>query len=633
MGIRDALERIINIFLIFMIVCLGFVMRCELFHITIYDEIYNLYANLKIDYDENQLADLKTDLKSMGNDGDLLCYPLFTKKSELETELDIYVNNDKAKEIFIKETGIKEKKYESLLNGNLSVFYKNIEELADNNTANNSCFLLLNNESSAKEKLSLKYNVMSLPKAVSNEEDMIIIVWTLIGIMIFIISLILVFRRKKEFSLRAVYGESLASIVAKSFVLDLISYELIYLFARIFVFNFISGDYKSKLAFFIYQLFIIAAALTNFLVLKLNIRAIFSNVNDNKNAIYFLYFIKIIAFSLVLFSLVTNISSVDKNTFNSSQKNKIESIENDVFITDTSLNLYDDGIWNKLDASDLNIKLCMKISDGKNPYVFVSESAIDLLPDYIKNELENNKSDGDIVLIHSNKAPVFSPDIEGILSMNDLENLHWDELSYNENVNMLCIANGQYNRFENVKNPTIIYLKENVEIPKQLYLANRAVIYGHTEVTIREILKKNGIDNQLIISRVGDIYDYQISFIKRLVSFLSSLCVLVLILELTMIVWMLRMEFREYAMEHAIRELVGQGFFERNRYLIFKMNIGNLLAIIVVVGIAVFMGTLEIKSTIIIGLILDIVENLTIAAFILRQEKLSMIKTLKGGCL
>ena len=156
MGIRDALERIINIFLIFLIVCLGFVMRCELFHITIYDEIYNLYANLKIDYDENQLADLKTDLKSMGNDGDLLCYPLFTKKSELETELDIYVNNDKAKEIFIKETGIKEKKYESLLNGNLSVFYKNIEELADNNTANNSCFLLLNNEASTKEKLSLK---------------------------------------------------------------------------------------------------------------------------------------------------------------------------------------------------------------------------------------------------------------------------------------------------------------------------------------------------------------------------------------------------------------------------------------------------------------------------------------------
>jgi len=100
-----------------------------------------------------------------------------------------------------------------------------------------------------------------------------------------------------------------------------------------------------------------------------------------------------------------------------------------------------------------------------------------------------------------------------------------------------------------------------------------------------------------------------------------------------MIVWMLRMEFREYAMEHAIRELVGQGFFERNRYLIFKMNIGNLLAIIVVVGIAVFMGILEIKSTIIIGLILDIVENLIIAAFILRQERLSMVKTLKGGCL
>ena len=60
---------------------------------------------------------------------------------------------------------------------------------------------------------------------------------------------------------------------------------------------------------------------------------------------------------------------------------------------------------------------------------------------------------------------------------------------------------------------------------------------------------------------------------------------------------------------------------------------GNALAILVAIGIGVVTGIFSIITTIIIGLILDIIENVIIALFIIRQEKISMVKTLKGGCL
>ncbi|SDM42110.1 hypothetical protein [Lachnospira pectinoschiza] len=634
MGIRDALERIVNIILIFMIVCLGFVMRCELFHITIYDSIYSKFGSMKIDYNEDQLSELKQDLINLSNEGNWICYPVFEKESELETKLSIYVNSDEAKNYFIKKTSLKERKYKSLLNGNLSIIYKNMDELSIDEISSNNSFLILNNSKETKKILSEKYETISQGKSLINENDMIIIVWTLIGIMILIISLITVFRRKKSIILRAVYGENLKEIVIKSFLLDLIIYELIYIVAKLFVFKFISGDYRAILAFCIYQICVILAALCNFLLLKMNIKAVFSNINDNKNALMFLYFIKLLAFSLVVFSLATNISSIGKNTFKTAQKKQIESIKDDVFITDTSLNFIDYDVWDVLNESDLNIKLCMKINDGKYPYIIVNESAIDLLPDNIKQLIsENQNEESDCLIIHSKKKTIFIPEVEGIMSMNELDDFSLEELEYSQNISMLCIGNSQYNRFENVSNPTIIYLKGTVDIPKQMYAANRTVIYGHSKEEIENLLGDSQYKDSLIISKVGDIYDYQMSFIKRLVSFLASLCVLVIILELVMIIQMLGLEFREYAMEHAVKEMLGLSFFERNKYLLLKMNIGNVLAILVAIGIGVATGIFSIITTIIIGLILDIIENVIIALFIIRQEKISMVKTLKGGCL
>lgn len=270
-----------------------------------------------------------------------------------------------------------------------------------------------------------------------------------------------------------------------------------------------------------------------------------------------------------------------KNTFKTTQSKQIETIKDDVFITDTSLNFIDYDVWDVLNESNLNIKLCMKINDGKYPYIFVTESAIDLLPDSIKQLIsENQNEESDCLIIHNKKKAIFMPEVEGIMSMNELDDFSLEELEYSKNISMLCIGNSQYNRFENVSNPTIIYLKGSVDIPKQMYAANMTVIYGHSKEEIENLLEDSQYKDSLIISKVGDVYDYQMSFIKRLVSFLASLCVLVIILELVMIIQMLGLEFREYAMEHAVKEMLGLSFFVRNKYLLLKMNIGNFLAIL-----------------------------------------------------
>ena len=54
MEFRNALERIIKCIPVFMILVLGFVMRCELFHATIPNELLAIYPAMQCSVDESE---------------------------------------------------------------------------------------------------------------------------------------------------------------------------------------------------------------------------------------------------------------------------------------------------------------------------------------------------------------------------------------------------------------------------------------------------------------------------------------------------------------------------------------------------------------------------------------------------
>ncbi len=60
-----------------------------------------------------------------------------------------------------------------------------------------------------------------------------------------------------------------------------------------------------------------------------------------------------------------------------------------------------------------------------------------------------------------------------------------------------------------------------------------------------------------MLTNVGEDYIYSHSFLVKLIGFISSLCVLVLLLDIAIIISEAKMEFRLNAMEISLKKVLG----------------------------------------------------------------------------
>ena len=74
-----------------------------------------------------------------------------------------------------------------------------------------------------------RYKNSDLQITQSDENDMIMIVWTLIAISLVITNGIYILSKKKEVLIRAIYGEDIDRFVVHSIIVDFILFEGIYL--------------------------------------------------------------------------------------------------------------------------------------------------------------------------------------------------------------------------------------------------------------------------------------------------------------------------------------------------------------------------------------------------------------------
>ena len=90
-----------------------------------------------------------------------------------------------------------------------------------------------------------------------------------------------------------------------------------------------------------------------------------------------------------------------------------------------------------------------------------------------------------------------------------------------------------------VTNPIVIYQANEAVALNGSYIEtgtyNGEVIYGCDESTIRNVAKKYSQQlgsHYFMLTNVGEDYTYSHSFLVKLISFISSLCVLVLLLDI-----------------------------------------------------------------------------------------------------
>lgn len=642
MEVKNALGKIIKCIFIFMFLILGFVMRCELFHITSFDSIFSKKPAIYCSIDVDEFSSFINDLENLGDDGVNCIVVTREKNSEIEFDLNIYMNATDLDNVIKDEWGIENSTYKSLLNGDTNINFIDIGTLMYTEFQTNPYIVSMDDSQYVYNMLCDKYCIREPEVIQVDEADMIVLVWGLISVFLIILNVIEIISRKKEIQIRAVYGEDLVHIVIKEICYDFFLFELIYVLARLFVFQFISGDYKSNLAFIIYQLGCAIAIFMNCLYFRNDIKAVFSNVREKKSVLTYIFLLKVLVFFAVTVTVAANMESI-KLVLSDKRIETYTSQENeDIFISidknQANQSLESDNIWNLLYEDYykvINPKISCKIADGKNAIIIVNENASNFLSENLKKILRDKRND-EIVILTPRENLMSEEDVNGILSIYQLSGEKYTICQYKKEASVVCVSKEETITFSSEHNPIIIYCSNNVKLSGTMFGAYGEAIYSISEKDLKELdnklsISKNGY--HIVVSRVSDLCEYQNSVIKRMIRFFSSLCILIILLDIGITIAWLNLEYQMDGISYSVKKILGYLFVERNKSFFIRINVIEGLGLGMLCIIEHIIGGQNIKSILWMGAIILLVENIIMMIVITKNESESLVKTLKGGSL
>ena len=486
---------------------------------------------------------------------------------------------------------------------------------------------------------------------------MMFIVWGLVAILMIVLNMIEVIRRQKEVVVRASLGENAAVIALKAVVADMISYAALFVLAKLLVSQFISGAYEDHLILAVYCAGAVLSVIPYAAFVRFDVKKAFANASDKKGMFYLLNGLKVFATAMTIFTITTNLSSIQGNLLTNTTL--LENHYNDYYFgvmqieppfEENEEESKESKFWNDLyenEYNTINPVVCIgsRISDTDN-YIFVNHNARDMLQGFSDMLTEDDEKE-DIV--------VFVPKGRNAESYKDIAKEEIDSLT--QNAEELRVVYKEYsgreqfyylnsNREEAIDglsratNPIVIYQANEAVALNGSYIEtgtyNGEVIYGCDESTIRNAAKKYAEQlgsHYFMLTNVGEDYIYSHSFLVKLIGFISSLCVLVLLLDIAIIISEVKMEFRLNAMEISLKKVLGYRFYERHKRFISVNLLENIAVVILICIVSIFISNASVGIALLIGALLTIIEMAIIFTNIMWVEKTNISKSLKGGCL
>lgn len=224
------------------------------------------------------------------------------------------------------------------------------------------------------------------------------------------------------------------------------------------------------------------------------------------------------------------------------------------------------------------------------------------------------------------------------LNQDDLQQLNIQYREYTGTEYFSCFDTGRTDGLDRCKNPVLIY-QVNKDLPinggkLETYKAG-AVPFQCGESQFRNICQKyeNVLgNNQMVITNVQELYSYNHTFLMKLIGFLSSLCTIVMLLNVAVIVTVSRLEFRQNAKRISLMKLLGYSLFERHKTLLGLLAAENLVILIGMILYSLFSVQTGTGISILVCVWMALAE-FTIIFFNIRSvEKTGVQKALKGGC-
>lgn len=654
------MKHIRNI-LLFITIIFGFIMQSEVYQNMLWSFNGAYYLTSKYITVDDDLDSFIADAEKIAQEHNVHVFSIFNQRiSNYQTRLHIYGDDAFIRDSLKNTMDIEEKTYTALIGGITVIEFENFNEIKDIGGGQEIMVSYIGNEDNiiaTYQDLAETYSITQPEFWQSTETDMTFIIWGLIAILMIVLNVIEVIRRQKEVVVRASLGESTGIIAFKSAVVDIISYVVLFVLAKLLVSQFISGLYEKNLILLVYCIGAVLSITPYFIFVRFDVRKAFANASDKKGMFYLLNGLKVLATAMTIFTITTNLSSIRGNLFTGSDilENHYKDNYFDVMMLNAPFEEDEEEsvkikFWNELYENEYNIikpVICIgsQIGDMGN-CIFVNHNAKDMLQGFSEKLTEDDEMADMVVFIPKGRNVELYKNIakeEIALLTKSKENLSVVYKEYSSTEKFYYLNSNREEAVDGlsrVTNPIVIYQANETIALNGGYIEtgtyNGEVIYGSDERTIRDIANKYSSQlglHYFMLTNVGEDYSYSHSFLVKLIGFISSLCILVLLLDIAVIVSEVKMEFRLSSMEISLKKILGYTFYERHKRCISVNLIENLVVVLIICIVSLFISNEGTLIALIIGTLLTIIEMAIIFTNILWVENTNISKSLKGGCL
>ena len=644
--------KIIRGILLFVSCVFGFILQTELFQSQLWCFDMADYQIMQYQVGNDQLKGFLSDVvcESQKNNVSVFATDIYLKTKH-KAVINIYGNEAAIKKDLFRVMGIREAKYTSLISGETDVRFKDFESLANlDNYSKKSLSFIGDEEDIIKvyDGVSKKYNVTYPDYFEATEEDMICIIWGMVGILLVVLNCIDVLRRKKEVVIRIFLGEGVGGIILKAITGNIIMYATMYVLAKIFTFRFFSGEYAGGLALIIFVTGALLSLLPYISFAFYSPKKIFSNVDDSRSSLYALYILKVIVTGLTIFTIST---SAGRGYWNIKEDDGIINQYKDYNYITLGNTGIDDGngekiFWNKMYSEQYdNIKpvICINILQDDKDYILVNNYAKGMLKNL--NPIVGEKNDAaDFIIYIDEKAyadyckKTAVDALAGFID-SDAGKLNISVVRYETKEKLSYFTSDEYQTFDTTVNPVIIFQNNNDIHYKGFEMATYAgnsIIYDISDAEfdkIKQAYEEYTDKYTSVATNAYESYNFSKNFIVNLLRFLTSFCVIISVLYIAIIIAISQMEYRNNAMEISIKKILGYSLFERNKRSMFLVLLIDIVVFFLICLIIAVLNVKFLPACLLTGAFAIFAEMIILLVNTLRIERENVHKVLKGGCL
>ena len=417
-------------------------------------------------------------------------------------------------------------------------------------------------------------------------------VWGIIFGLMLMATLYSILYYKKETMVRIILGESLTRMFARNAFVDTACFSFLFLLLPQLLQPFTNVKFRISFIFLLLCIFLAVNILLNALILRVNYKKDIAGGHDGRGLLKASYLLKVVTTVLVTLVIAGNVVVI-REAYNLYQ-------QKDFFETHKDYSYYHIGykIGSRNDkyldyGETVNREFYQRFQERALSYMDVSRHFESAYPAVLCNqaamaevmrqwpsiaEAVEQKPEGKVYVLVPSGIAVSSPEYdfaktlgEGIFGQRDFGEAKI--IFYKEGISSIGIHRHNEYELQFYRNPIILFnnnvSKVTEEGREMDWLEPYDVMYRVSSEEWEAFIEEFHLENEGVYrSNVLDVYNHSWDMASRNMRMLLVLSALLLFLEMTLIMFIIRLEYQFNAVELALKKIHGYTLLNRNRRML-----------------------------------------------------------------